>query len=99
MLQQCEDSWRKTKQALKLCVWKDFLLSPPHRGTDSKGEELILSGCPFAEQSRARQWSDAPAAFCALPGPVRCSSPAPKGHFLPSNIFHIQNFVIFLITF
>lgn len=101
MLQQCEDIWRKMEQALKLCVLKDFLLWPPHWGTDLRGEELTCSGCPFAGiQSMSPVMEGCARCLAVLsPTPKRCSSLMPKGHFLPSNVFHIWNFVVFLITF
>lgn len=95
-----EDIWRKMRQALKVwgCVGgvlKDFLLQPPCWGTDSRGEELTRSGCPFTGIPSTSPATEGCARCLAVPSPspMRCSSLKPKG------IFYLRNIVIFLITF
>lgn len=76
-------------------VLKDFLLQPPCWGTDSRGEELTRSGCPFTGIPSTSPATEGCARCLAVPSPspMRCSSLKPKG------IFYLRNIVIFLITF
>lgn len=102
VLQQREDIWSKVREALKLCVsvkgkhMEDFLLLPPHGGTNSGGVRNLRIGdvCSQVPSAGATWGRDVlPLLLCLHPA-VTCLSLS--GAHLPPNIFR---FFAFLIMF